>query len=401
MTALDSPPSTVTATGPTLRSTARSARGPLAVLAVLLVALVAAALVAATDRSGGLDPDAYDPDGARAVAQLLRAGGVSVEQAGTIEQVQAADGPRTTVLVVTPDALGASELSDLADLQGRLVVVSPDSVALEGLGVDVTSDGAAFEDVRRPACDLPVAQRAGAATTGGPTYTAGEGVNAVGCYASAGEATLLALPDERMVLLGSGRPLSNGELGEEGNAALALGLLGEGSRAVFLLPLPDREVAEEDRQGLLSLIPTWIYLALVQAAVAAVVLALWRARRLGRVVDEPLPVVVRAAESVEGRGRLYRAAGARAQAAEQLRSGARDRVVRRLGLGLDPTPPAVVEATARRTRRDPAEVQALLYGAAPADDAALVRLADDLRALSTALTAAPTVGPASSEVAGS
>lgn len=392
---------TATATGPTLRSTARTARGPVLVLAVLVVALAVAALVAATDRTGGLDPDAYDPDGARALAELLRDGGVQVEAAGTLEQVRAADGPRTTVLVVSPDGLTASELSGLADLAAPLVVVGPDDTALDGLGLDVAGGGPVAEQVRQPACDLPVAQRAGTATAGGLTYTAGAGVPAVGCYASSGEATLLALPDEQVVLLGSGGPLSNGALDDEGNAALALGLLGAGDRVVFLLPSPDRVVPDDDRPGLLSLVPGWLFAALAQAGVAAVVLALWRARRLGRVVEEPLPVVVRAAESVEGRGRLYRAAGARAQAAEQLRAGARDRVVRRLGLGLDPSPQAVVEATARRTRRDPAEVQALLYGAAPADDAALVRLADDLRALSAALTAALTVGPLSSEVAGS
>jgi hypothetical protein len=41
----------------------------------------------------------------------------------------------------------------------------------------------------------------------------------------------------------------------------------------------------------------------------------------------------------------------------------------------------VVDAVAARTRRAPPDVAALLYGAAPADDAALVRLADDLDAL--------------------
>ncbi len=41
----------------------------------------------------------------------------------------------------------------------------------------------------------------------------------------------------------------------------------------------------------------------------------------------------------------------------------------------------MVDAVAARSRRTQGEVGALLYGAAPADDAALVRLADDLDAL--------------------
>jgi hypothetical protein len=400
VTALDSRTPAGTATGPTLRSTTRSVRAPLLVLLALVLAGIVAAALSATDRSGGLDPDAFDPSGGRALAELLRDRDVRVDEAGTIEQVREADSPGTTVLVVSPEGLADSELSALADLQASLVVLAPDDTALEALGLDVTSGGPVEVDVRQPACDLPVAQRAGAVDAGGLTYEVGAGVRAVGCYATSGEASLLALPDERVVLLGTGLALTNDALDTQGNAALALGLLGEGDRAVFLLPLPGRAVPDDDGPTLGDLLPGWIVPALVQAGIAVGVVALWRARRLGRVVEEPLPVVVRAAEAVEGRGRLYRAAGARAQAAEQLRSGTRDRVVRRLGLGLDPSPPAVVDGTARRTGRDPAEVEALLYGAAPADDAALVRLADDLRSLSTALTDVPQ-GPSRSEVAGS
>jgi hypothetical protein len=104
------------------------------------------------------------------------------------------------------------------------------------------------------------------------------------------------------------------------------------------------------------------------------------------VVAEPLPVVVRAAEAVEGRSRLYRAARARGTAADALRAGTRDRVVRRLGLSVDTGRAGVVDAVSWRTGRDPAEVDALLYGAAPGEDAALVRLADDLSALEHTLT---------------
>ena len=47
---------------------------------------------------------------------------------------------------------------------------------------------------------------------------------------------------------------------------------------------------------------------------------------------------------------------------------------------------AVVGVVAERTGLEPAAVHALLYGEPPADDAALVRLADDLRTLETTLT---------------
>jgi hypothetical protein len=96
------------------------------------------------------------------------------------------------------------------------------------------------------------------------------------------------------------------------------------------------------------------------------------------VVEEPLPVVVRAAETVEGRSRLYRKAGARDVAADALRRAA----VRRLGAALSlprrAAPGEVVAAVASRTGRPAGDVGALLYGAAPTDDGGLVTLADAL-----------------------
>jgi hypothetical protein len=110
-------------------------------------------------------------------------------------------------------------------------------------------------------------------------------------------------------------------------------------------------------------------------------LALWRMRRLGPLVTEPLPVVVRACETVEGHGRLYRSRRARDRAAAALREAALGRIVTRLGLPRDVPADAVGQELAYRTGRDPGEIRALLFGEVPGDDAALVRLADGLDAL--------------------
>jgi hypothetical protein len=100
---------------------------------------------------------------------------------------------------------------------------------------------------------------------------------------------------------------------------------------------------------------------------------LWRARRLGPVVREPLPVVVRASEAVEGRARLYRRAGAREHAAETLREATRARLRPLVGLPPDAAAGELVGAVAARVgRRD---VGGLLYGPPPGDDAGLVALA--------------------------
>jgi len=376
-----------TATGPTVRSTARSARGPVIIgLGLLLVGGITGAL-GATGDGGRLDPDSYTPGGSRAVAELLNDRGVPVERVDTVQAVMAASRPDTTVVVPSPEALAASELEQLAGLASPLVVVGADPGALGLLELDVEAGAPVDVEQRQPACGLPAAELAGEVDLGGRTYETPLSP-AAGCYAAGGRATLLVLPTERVTLLGDGELLTNERLDDRGNAALALGLLGQTNRVVWLVPRPGRPV-EGAQPPLSSLVADEIRTGAVWLLVVAAVLALWRARRLGRVVEEPLPVVVRASEAVEGRGRLYRAAGARGAAAESLRAATRERVAHRVGLPVAAERAPVVEVVAERTGSDPAAVDVLLYGDPPVDDAALVRLAGDLRTLESALTPAP------------
>ncbi len=386
MTALDERPAT-TATGPTLRSTARAARGPLLLLLALVVVGTVLGVLGATGPGGRLDPDAYSPHGARAVAELLRGKGVEVRRLDTVDAVEAADAREALLVVPVPEALAPSELKRLSRLRASLVVVGAGDDVLELLDVPARARGDVALEQRRPACDLDIAVTAGDVDLGGPTYRGTGSTRATGCYASGGDATLLDLGSRRATLLGDGALLTNDRLADRGNAALALGLLSRQQGPVlWLVPRPGRPVPEGDAPTLRELLPNGLGLGALQLLIAVGVLALWRARRLGRVVEEPLPVVVRAAEAVEGRSRLYRAAGARGSAAEALRSGTRDRVSRRVGVPVGAERPAVVQLVAERTGSEPAVVDALLYGGPPADDAALVRLASDLRTLETTLT---------------
>jgi hypothetical protein len=111
------------------------------------------------------------------------------------------------------------------------------------------------------------------------------------------------------------------------------------------------------------------------------VTALWRGRRLGPVVTEPLPVIVHAAETTEGRARLYRRSRARDRAAAALRESALIRLRRLHGVGPRTPPDGVVGVVAARTGRDPRAVHDLLYGPVPPDDAALLNLSRGLEAL--------------------
>lgn len=132
---------------------------------------------------------------------------------------------------------------------------------------------------------------------------------------------------------------------------------------------------------LAQLIPHWIWWMLLQLVVAAVALAYWRSRRLGRLVSEQLPVTVRAAETVEGHANLYRRAAAHGRAAGLLRSATARRIAPLLGLPAGPAgraPATLVDPIAARLGRPAEQVRAILAGAAPMTEAELVQLTDQL-----------------------
>ncbi|MFS8104791.1 DUF4350 domain-containing protein [Lentzea alba] len=324
------------------------ARARVWVLLGLAVVVTGVLIVLGSARSegGALDPRSYKPEGSRALARLLEERGVRVEHTENASDVDGA-----TLFVTHPDLLDPERVMALAGRAATTVLVAPNGP--EGrVEVETRSPGCAFAD------------RAGAATTGGIQYQGDER-----CY----DSTLVR--QGNLITIGTGAPFTNEELGEEGNAALALKLLGGHERLVWYTP----SVADLSRQKTLpDLMPaSWKYGAL-QLVLAAVVIALWRARRLGPVVVEPLPVVVRAAETVEGRARLYRRSRAADHAASVLRQAARDRLNPLLGLPVDGNPSAEI---ARRTGRDEVAVRNLLYGNSPVDDRGLVDLIDELDAL--------------------
>ena len=132
-----------------------------------------------------------------------------------------------------------------------------------------------------------------------------------------------------------------------------------------------------------ALLPRWLRPALWIGLFTAVALVVWRARRLGPLVVEPLPVAVKAIETTHSRGRLYRKVNDREHAAAALRSAARDRLADRLRLprGGDEVP--LVRDLARHLGRSAEEMRFLIGSDAlpPPTDHDLVELANRLAAL--------------------
>jgi hypothetical protein len=356
----------------------RSARTPLLLLALLVTVTAVIATLAARGNAGDLDPDSYEPGGAHALHQLLTDAGVRVHVVRTVAEARATEGS-ATLLITEPDLLPGAALRDLTEGAPVVVLVAPTPQSLAHSVPELTVASVSDPGNREPGCALPAGTRAGRVRLGGVGYAAGPATaGATLCYAKGPGAALARVGDR--TVLGSGDPLTNHRLDADGNAALALGLLGERPDLVWFRPqLSDPALRTGGHKPLTALLPMPLKWAVLQLAIAAVLLALWRARRLGPVVTEPLPVVVRAAESTEGLARLYRRAGARQRASAALRDAAVRRLATRFGLPAAHTDPrALVEAVAGHTGRSATELGAVLFGATPDDDAALVALADAL-----------------------
>ena len=156
-----------------------------------------------------------------------------------------------------------------------------------------------------------------------------------------------------------------------------MNLAGTHPRMIWYAP-QEFEGESEGGATIFDLIPdrvTWIVWQLV---LAVALLAVWKGRRVGPLVAERLPVVVRASETVEGRGRLYRSRRARDRAAEALRTATLQRMQPRLGLGHNAEVPAVVQAVAEHCAIHPQALAHTLFGPPPASDEDLVNLAREL-----------------------
>lgn len=371
----------MTGTAPTAAAVRRSSRAPVLVGAAVLLAAVVTAMLTARPDSTRLDPRSAAASGSRAVAQVLGDLGVDVRLETTTAGVVAAAGPGSTLLVADPDLLVPSQVRSVRDTGADLVVVGPREVG--SFAGSLTAAAESRPEVRAASCALPAARRAGRADAGGLGFALRQGTDGVGCFAVDGVPSLVQVREgtRTVTVLGGPAALTNSRFDEEGNAALVLGLLGGHDRLVWYLPSLSDVPPSAQQTSFYSLVPDGVWWGLGQLGVAVVVLMLWRARRLGPVVAEPLPVVVHAAETTEGQARLYRRAGARDTAAETLRDATRHRLAVMLGLPSPPRPAALVATVAAHCARSSAEVGALLYGAAPADDSSLVRLADELDSL--------------------
>ena len=365
----------MTATATTLWRRHRTSLLLLAALALAVAVVIWAG--EGGDEEGRFDPDNPGPAGAQAVRRVLEDEGVDVHvarDADAFDDQEVDDG--TTVVVTATEQLGSSTLDRLLDRtrDARLIFVEPSALVTAELGIDGFPETHGLGQGREADCDDPLFEDLTIEVDQAIAYPGD------GCFGD--EDAAVVAEREGAVLFGAGEALTNDQVLRADNAAVALRLLGQSDDLVWYVPTYADLVADDDT-AFDTLLPRWIKPSLAMLLVAGGALVVWRARRLGRLAVEPLPVAVKAIETTRSRGRLYRKAGDRAHAAEALRAAARRRAAVRLRLGVAHSEADLVRDVARHTGRPEPEVAALIGSGAPAPthDHELIRLAGDLAGL--------------------
>ncbi len=368
--------------------------------AVLLILLAAIAFTQRADNDyTPLSIRSYEPGGARALAEVAGAQGVHVRQVESLRDARIADPAATTLVIANGAMLQPFQARTILDYPGDLVIIG-DSPALWAELGDTLYVGDSPQNSVSARCGQEDAVAAGTLSTSGAVLVGATQTPAQYCFRptdSAGAVVVFVQGSAGGVVTAIADPaiVVNDTIANEGNAALALRLVGKHDNAVWYLgslldtttltwTSPDNPQGPAQRADVAAstdFLPPGTGNAVFALALALFVVALWRARRFGSLVHEALPVVIRSSESTRGRARLYRTAGASGRAAASLRAAAATRIGARIGVPRTADRATLVAATARAAGWPVAGVEAILYGPAPTTESAMMSLIEQIDTL--------------------
>jgi hypothetical protein len=393
---------------PTLRSAGkRAAFWVIAGVGALVVAVIAMLLSNASVVGGPpLGAENAAPPGGMALAEVLRGQGVDVVIADSLDAaLDASADAGATLFVSDPgDILDTAQIARLGAAQPT-VIVEPSFAYLQELAPEVGFGGVGADGpiAAGTGCAVAAAERAGsvAGEDGAALKTLSVPSDAAGytaCFgdAASGASVLVQREAPRdgqggaVTLVSDGAIFANGSITTAGNAALALGLLGEQPTVIWYLPTLADVAA--GTPSLAELTPGWVTPVMVLLVLCGVAAAIAYGRRFGPLVIENLPVTVRASETMDGRARLYARNSERLRAVDALRIATVGRLATALGLARTASLDEVVASTASATQSDPNRVLATLLGDEPQSDAELLALSDRLLDLERAVQAATRPG---------
>lgn len=350
------------------------ARGPLLALFAAVAIIVVVALASRSDRAGGppLDPDSTEPDGTRALTELIDAFGPPVERVVGLGDERFGAGDVLLVLEGGLDDESLERLDEAAVAGARVVVAVGDGRVARAPVVEVLQPGATAD---AGPCPLGWDELA---VVRGFTVRFAPGAGDLGCFGDDRAVAVLRRPVGRgeRIEIGGPWPFTNQYLAGEDNAALATRLFA-GNRTVHLVrPAP----FSTGDQTLVDLLPDGFWRLVVQLAVAFGLFVWASAVRLGRPVREPTLWELPATAFTESVAQLYQRGGRRHLAARWLRWRARRDLLHRFQLPPDTEIEqlATVAAAAAGRPEDAGRYAAVLRDGEPTTTEELLQVATDV-----------------------
>lgn len=324
----------------------------------IVVGLVAQLLSGEDSETYGLENT--DLDGYAALANVLDDHGVEHQRAhsAAAARSQLEENPEAGVVVVVNDVIPEErfieELAEERSVGRNVLWISEETALLADLLEDEVQSGPLTSGVLEAGteCAHPAAQAAQSIQAEGGSLE-----SEYGCF-PVGDAGYALVDTPLGLVFTLPEAFTNQNITQQGNAALALGLLGARTVPADSAPLiwytpSGADAVDADQWGSpFDYLPAWFWPLIWWLMICAVLALLAAGRRPGPVVSEPVPVVVPAAEAAVGRGRLYQRANAVAESAEVLRSAHLIRLSRLLRLGRAARAAQIAEAASRVTGQD-------------------------------------------------
>lgn len=358
-------------------TTKRKKTGMILLVSLIVVAWLAVMVWVALQperTEGSLGIDDKTSHGAAAITSVLEEHSISVRPAQSVTQLESELRRNPDATVLFHDKHQAMETASFERLEELADLVPADQRVFAGVtasqqdylvdGIDHTANMNFIDELA--ATDQC---RLGAAREAGSISSIRQGVvltdDARGCFRvvddSMGEQEhvyAFAETANGSIVFADWRMLTNAGLYQNGTATLALWSLGRADSVIWFQP--DFQL-DPDSDGQLSPVqlPDWARMGIVWAVIATGIWLLYRARRTGPIIIEPLPAEVPAAETTVGRGRMYAKAKHHRHALTMLQQASRARLARLLQLGAQASSDAVLAETAKQLGRPLAELRQL------------------------------------------
>lgn len=358
-------------------TTKRKKTGMILLVSLIVVAWLAVMVWVALQperTEGSLGIDDKTSHGAAAITSVLEEHSISVRPAQSVTQLESELRRNPDATVLFHDKHQAMETASFERLEELADLVPADQRVFAGVtasqqdylvdGIDHTANMNFIDELAATdQCRLDAAREAGSISSirQGVVLTD----DAQGCFRvvddSMGEPEhvyAFAETANGSIVFADWRMLTNAGLYQNGTATLALWSLGRADSVIWFQP--DFQL-DPDSDGQLSPVqlPDWARMGIVWAVIATGIWLLYRARRTGPIIIEPLPAEVPAAETTVGRGRMYAKAKHHRHALTMLQQASRARLARLLQLGAQASSDAVLAETAKQLGRPLAELRQL------------------------------------------